>query len=125
MHLLVSYIRQWYFPVFTVIATVIYGMQQLGFTLTAILQNYTNDFLCMPIVFYVCQYVVRFIKSDDHVQLPISLLFVVTLLYSWYFEWYLPLCHNRYTADPIDVVLYFAGMLFFYGIEYRRSARFD
>ncbi len=121
MNIFIFYLRQWYFPIFILLAIGIYSMQQLGYTFTAIIQNYTNDFLCMPIVFYICQYAVRFIKSNDHIQLPLSLLFVVTFLYSWYFEWYLPQYNIRYTSDVIDVVIYFTGMLFFYRVEYGRG----
>ncbi len=66
----------------------------------------------MPIVLFVCKYVVRELKSNK-ARLPWSLVFMVTLFYSVYFEYYLPKVNPRYTADFLDVLLYFMGAGFF------------
>ncbi len=66
----------------------------------------------MPIVLFVCQSVVRELKSNKE-RLPWSLIFMVTLFYSVYFEYYLPKVNPRYTADFVDVLLYFMGAVFF------------
>lgn len=117
--LLIAHI--YYFWIFLVIAISIYLLQQLEITIPAFFQNYLNDLLCMPLVLSVCQYTVRKLKSDTLISLPVPLLILVTIGYATYFEWYLPQYDDRYTADWVDVLMYFIGMFFFYVVEnYKR-----
>ena len=78
----------------------------------------------MPIVLYGCRAVVRFLRKEPNLQLPATLLLILTLFYSVYFEYYLPQHNNRYTSDGMDVLMYFLGTTFFYGIEFT-SSRFS
>lgn len=110
-------IRRFYFLVFIGIAIVVYGAQQLSLPLSSPINNHLNDLLCMPIVLKICQYAVRCIKRDEHLTIPIKISVTVTVLYAIYFELLLPKFNDRYTADFIDVVLYFIGLLFFIWIE--------
>ncbi|MFD2562134.1 hypothetical protein [Aquimarina rubra] len=114
-------VYRYYFLFFCFVALVIYSFQQLNIDLPILIQNHVNDFLCMPIVLYVCQFIVRKLKSDENMILPLPLLMVVTMGYSLYFEWYLPKHMIRYTSDWLDVALYFLGMLFFYWIERKKQ----
>ena len=82
-----------------------------------LLNNYLNDFLCMPLVLKTCQYVVRYVKSDDRIKLPLPLQISATLLSIIYFEGVLPSMDVRYTTDLLDLVAYAAGLLFFIGVE--------
>lgn len=118
MKTLVFTIRQFYFPFFLLIGIGIYILQRLGIMLPVFFHNYVNDLFCMPIVFSICQSAVRTLKSDHTIKLPLGLLVMVTTLYAWYFEWYLPEHNARYTGDMVDVVLYALGLLFFYTMEY-------
>ncbi len=71
----------------------------------------------MPIVLKICQYLVRQIRNDINLQIPIRIAFTLTLLYALYFELILPKFNDRYTADMIDVCLYGIGFVFFIWIE--------
>ncbi|WP_147415810.1 hypothetical protein [Ulvibacterium marinum] len=79
--------------------------------------NYLNDFLCMPIVLFMGQFAIRKLKGNNTLRLPWPLILTLTLFYSVYFEYYLPRINLRYTADFLDVVLYFSGSAFFYLME--------
>ncbi len=107
----------YYFPTFCFIAICIYSLQRMNIFLPEIIQNYMNDFLCIPIILYICQTAVRKLRSDSNILLSLSLMLIVTLGYAIYFEWYLPRNTYRYTADWMDVALYLIGMYFFYKIE--------
>ncbi len=72
----------------------------------------------MPIVLFICKEVVSYLFKRK-IFLSLSLIIVLTLYYSWYFEYYLANINTRYTADYIDVVLYFIGSLFFYAQQKR------
>jgi hypothetical protein len=110
-------IKRFYLPAFYVLALMVYLAQQLMIILPLTVNNYLNDLLCMPIVLKICQYAIRFIRRDKHLNIPVNISLTLTVLYSLYFELLLPLFHSRYTADAIDVVLYFLGLLFFLWIE--------
>ena len=106
-----------YFPVFVFLASLVYILQNKGVSLHPIINNYLNDLLCMPIVLFTCQYVLRKLKSDSRIQIPLRLVFLLTIGYALFFEYYLPQVQDRYTADYIDIILYFAGAVFFYSAE--------
>ena len=108
-----------YVPIFCLLAGLIHLAQQWSLALPLWVNNYMNDFFCMPIVLFVCQYAVRKLKSHLKFRLSLPLILSVTLYYAIYFEYYLPKINPRYTADPLDVVLYFLGALFFYFTENR------
>jgi hypothetical protein len=115
--MLLNYFKRFYFPVFVVIALLMYMMQHLSIPLPTLINNHLNDLLCMPIVLKICQYVVRHIRNDTAVQIPIRIALTLTLFYALYFELILPKFNERYTADMIDVGLYSIGFVFFIGIE--------
>ncbi|MDT7829884.1 hypothetical protein RQM65_14515 [Pricia sp. S334] len=102
---------------FCLLAGCIYTAQRMGLPLPWWINNHVNDFLCMPIVLFICQYSVRKLKAEPAIQLSLPLILCVTLYYALFFEYYLPKVNPRYTADFWDVVLYFLGALFFYRME--------
>ncbi len=118
---ILRYLHKSYFYIFLVVGICIYCAQYFKIILPDVIRNHANDFLCIPIVLFVCQYVARLIKSDKQLRIPFILSLVVTLLYCIYFEYYLPQFNDRYTADIIDVIMYIFGLLFFYSIEYKRT----
>ena len=114
---------KFYLPLFCVVAFTVYLAQRYSASLPELANNYLNDLLCMPIVLKICQYAVQFIKSDKQLKIPIKISFTLTVLYAIYFELVLPQFHSRYTADGMDVILYFLGLLFFLWIERRNLDR--
>lgn len=110
-------IRKNYFWIFLAIATFIYCYQRLGVSIPDWINNYMNDLLCLPIVLYICQAAVRYLRKDCNIVLPLPLILFMALGYSLYFEYFLPEINPRYTADAIDVALYGMGALFFYFME--------
>lgn len=106
-----------YFIVFSGIFFIVYFLQFIHFPLPALINNYLNDFLCMPIILTLCLGFVRIIKKNKDIRLSGFVIISLTIYYSVYFEYYLPKVNSRYTADPIDVLLYFAGALVFYLLQ--------
>ena len=108
-----------YIVIFGGIGAFIYVIQKWGGDLPWWMAHYMNDFLCMPIVLFLCRSVVRLLRSNHSLQLPFPLILLLTLYFAFYFEYYLPQVNTRYTADIWDVVLYFLGSIFFYLMERR------
>jgi len=109
--------------IFSIVATTIYSLQRLGVSLPIWINNYVNDFLCMPIVLFLCQLGIRKIKRNNNIRLSLPIMLSLSLYYAIYFEYFLPKFNLRYTADPLDVFLYFMGTLFFYLMENRSAFR--
>ncbi len=115
---ILHYLQKIYFPLFFIMAILIYMMQYSDIPLPLIINNHVNDFFCIPIVLFICQYVIRYVKSNRQLLMPVPLLLVITSMYCIYFEYYLPKSNKRYTADSIDIVMYFLGLFYFYVMEY-------
>ncbi len=115
---LFSSLKKYYFVIFFGSGILIYTLQYCRVRLPEIANNYVNDFLCIPVVLFICQSAARHIRSDPTLRIPLAPLLTITVFYCVYFEYYLPLQNERYTADIIDIVLYFCGLLFFYCMEY-------
>lgn len=79
--------------------------------------HYLNDFLVMPIVGLICLYAVWWVKRDRSIRLDVFSILTLVIIYSFYFEWYLPKHVERYTADVLDVVCYAAGGVVFYVLQ--------
>lgn len=80
--------------------------------------SYVNDFLCMPVVLTICLKIVHFIKNDTTIPLPLLSILALTSFYAIYFEWYMPQVEPRYTADWVDVIMYFGGAFLFYWLQF-------
>ncbi|MFD2551665.1 hypothetical protein ACFSQP_07545 [Bizionia sediminis] len=109
-------------PVFYIsigIAASIYFAQRLNIPLPSWINNYVNDFLCMPIVLSISLAILRFIKKTEDLFVPLPVILGLTLYFSVYFEWFMPQVSARYTADFIDVGLYFIGALLFFRYQKR------
>lgn len=96
------------------IAVAIYAMQRLSMPLPSFINNYVNDFLCLPLLLGAMEFAVRRLKKDYSFQFSFWFVVLLALYYAIYFEYYLPKVNPRYTSDWIDVVLYFSGGLIFY-----------
>ena len=53
-------------------------------------------------------------KRRIQTKLPVVSLFVISVIWAIYFEWYLPTQNSIHTADPLDVVMYLVGAASFY-----------
>ena len=92
----------------------IYVMQRLSLALPAVINNYVNDLLCIPLLLGAMTYIIQRLKKDTSFQFSIGFVIALSGYYSFYFEYYLPGVNPRYTADWIDVILYFFGGFVFY-----------
>ena len=99
---------------FFVLAFSIYVIQRMDADLPLWIDDYVNDFICLPLVLGFITLLFRWIKNDIFFIFPPAVTIFMTGYYSYYFEYYLPKNNPRYTADPIDIVLYIAGGLLFY-----------
>lgn len=115
-----SLFKQPYFIILFGVFLVIYTLQKFQIPLPSWINNYVNDFLCMPVVLSICLAVIRTLKKDNKLFLPLSAIVSLTIFYAIYFEYYLPKVNVRYTADWLDVLLYFFGAGVFYLFQKRK-----
>ncbi|WP_178986205.1 hypothetical protein [Winogradskyella helgolandensis] len=107
-------------PIFylsVLLASTVYIANRLEVPLPNWVFFYINDFLCMPIVLSTCLAVLRIIKKTEMLYAPISVVLVLTIYFSMYFECVMPHINTRYTSDIIDVGLYFLGALLFFKFQ--------
>ena len=103
-----------YFVFSVFLGTSVYVAQKLELNLPNIIQFYLNDFLIIPIVLTISLSILRWSKDDENYQISIWLILYICSLYAFLYEYILPKFYLRYTADLIDVILYFiSGFLFF------------
>lgn len=110
-------ILYWFFFLFIAIFLVIQVFLYLNLELPNWVVFYVNDFMCMPIVFTVCLKVAHLLQKDNSLRLSLLTILSLTTFYALYFELYLPRVNPRYTADFLDVVMYFAGAGLFYFLQ--------
>ena len=107
--------------VMLLIALAIYTMQRLNLPLPSLINNYVNDFLCLPLLLGAMEFVIRRLKKDYSFQFSFWFVVFLAFYYAVYFEYYLPKVNSRYTSDWIDVVLYFSGGLIFYFSQRKKN----
>jgi len=105
------------FVINCVIGLGIYLAQKTGVLLPVFINNYINDFLIIPIVLSICLFVLRLTRGDINFKIPLTLVLLLCIAYSIFFEVILPKTHYRYTADVFDVFLYFLGGLWFFVLQ--------
>lgn len=76
-----------------------------------LMHSYLDDLLCFPIVLTLGLAMYRLFKPDYRLSLIHML--PVLVVYSIYFEWYLPSVSTTATSDPLDVVMYVIGLVVF------------
>ena len=101
----------------SVLAVTIFSMQKFEILLPKIINNYANDLLCLPLVLAAIAFAIRRLKKDPNFKFPLVFVLIMAAYYSVYFEYYLPKNNPRYTADYMDVIVYFCGSLAFYFYE--------
>jgi hypothetical protein len=76
-----------------------------------IVHSYLDDLLCFPIVLTLGLAMYRCFRPNY--QLTGWHIWPTIIIYTVYFEWYLPQTSALYTADILDVVMYLVGMTIF------------
>ena len=74
-----------------------------------IVNSYLTDLLCMPIILTFCLAGIRLLKRIPTYVLTLPMIVAMTTFYAILFEYYLPNANSKYTADFVDVIMYFAG----------------
>lgn len=103
------------------IGGLIYTAQKMGFYLPNIINFYVNDFLIIPICLTISLYILKYTRNNKNYTIPLYIILCLSAYYSILFEFILPKTHARYTADIIDVVMYFLGGLVFYFLQSRNK----
>src|SRR3569833_1153547 len=82
-----------------------------------VLNGYMNDLLAIPVIANLGLWFQRMfvIRNDYYVLSPWHVVFIVAYV-SVLFELALPYYSGAYTGDWVDVILYLAGVIFFYRI---------
>lgn len=76
-----------------------------------VVHSYLDDLLCFPIVLTLGLAMYRYFKANY--ELSGWHIWPTVIIYSVYFEWYLPQTSAVYTADVFDVLMYALGALIF------------
>lgn len=87
------------------------------FVFPDIIHYYLNDLLCLPILLTLTLYVIRFVKRDSTLKFSCLLIFGNALFYSILFEGLLPQISKTYTADFIDILMYWLGGGLFWMVQ--------
>ncbi|WP_143544537.1 hypothetical protein [Salinimicrobium sediminis] len=87
------------------------------FFLPEFFSSYLNDLLCMPVVLGICLFLIRKFSRKEQLKISLFSAFSLAAFYSLYFELYLPEVTQRYTADVVDVLLYFTGAFAFWLVQ--------
>lgn len=107
----------YYFFFSIVVSSTIYLAQKQQIKIPSLVNNYVNDFLIVPIVLILSLWLVRKVRESKHYQFPLWIVLYVALSYSIIFEYILPQFYDRYTADVVDVILYFTSGFLFYILQ--------
>ena len=105
------------------IGSCIYICEKQGWWLPNWVRFYVNDFLIVPIVLFIGLKTVQLTRNDTQVRLSLMLVLWICFLYSLLFEFIFHMYLKRYTADKIDVLLYFLSGLLFYQLQKRIEAK--
>jgi len=104
-----------------IVGTLIYTFQYFDIQLPKIINNYVNDFLIIPIVLFTCLLFLRWSRNDKKFVLSLLVILYVCFMYSILFEFVFPKYLARYTADFIDVILYFISGYLFYKLQNNKN----
>ncbi|WP_422106456.1 hypothetical protein [Winogradskyella sp.] len=113
---------KYYFTISVIIGTLVYVAQKQHMDLPIIINNYVNDFLIIPICLTISLFILRFTRNEQHYYLRLHHVVYLALFYSVLFELILPQYNERYTSDPIDILLYFLSGFLFYTLQRKDKA---
>lgn len=104
---------------------VIRGFRQAGAPLP-ILNNWLTDFVFVPLLVHFSFVMGNlFLQNEEKQAYPLYQVLLISAYTTIVFEWIAPQYFSYHTADWIDVVMYFAGGLFYYTVHqpYARRRR--
>ena len=86
------------------------------------LNNWLTDFVFVPVIAHVALvFTRRYIVHNPAYRYPLSYLLFAALYVSFVYEWLFPHYHFHTVGDPLDVVAYFAGGVFYFFVHQRFS----
>jgi hypothetical protein len=91
--------------------------RQQDLIIPELLNNYVTDFLFMPLLLLTTLWLTRLIKRKKQLVFSVPMLITVFIYVSFVFEYYLPQTSTVYTADYLDIVMYFFGTVFYYFLQ--------
>lgn len=106
-----------YILISTVIFLVVQAMKYFSVSAPNWVFHYLNDFLVIPMVAFLSLHLVWFLKKDLSIRLEIFTILSLVVLFSIFFEYYLPQQSHRYTGDIWDVACYFMGGAVFFILQ--------
>lgn len=115
---------KYYFIFCLSVGTLIYFLQLNQYSLPAIINNYVNDFLIIPIVLFLSLVVLRWSRNNKNFTLSLPTILYVCFFYSFLFEFIFPKYLTRYTKDFVDVIVYFASGFLFYYLQKQKNDSF-
>lgn len=96
-------------------------IEKFGFYIPVI-HSYLDDVLAIPITLSVTKYIMYFLHNPTYKSLYTSLqVGIVVVMFSLYFEWYLPLVYTIHYRDFIDIICYAFGGVYY--LEYIQNTR--
>jgi len=90
----------------------------INYRVPVFITSWFSDFLAIPFIMLLFRIVIGFFENDyRNKALPIYFIATAVVVYSVWFEWYLPNQNTVYIGDWIDVLAYVAGGLCFFLFE--------
>lgn len=89
------------------------------------LSSYLADLLCLPFILSFFVLIVRFLKRQETFQLSLPMIAFGVIYISFVFEYWLPHYYPKHTADPMDVVFYALGGVFYFLFQNREMKKFS
>ncbi|PQJ32481.1 hypothetical protein BST92_11320 [Nonlabens arenilitoris] len=102
------------FVICLLIYCIVQVMKSENYVTYPFVYNHLNDLVVIPIVATIGLHAIWMVKKNRQLRVGIIGLLSLVMLYSLYFEYYLPLSNARYTSDFWDIVCYAAGAIIFY-----------
>lgn len=87
----------------------IYKFIQLTYPSIPFVHAYLEDVLAIPIVLKSAEFIIRLIPGKQDFRVRIMDVVVTTLMFSIYFEWWIPKVDLRFTSDLYDLIAYACG----------------
>lgn len=100
-----------------IIYTWVQWMKYGNYAAHPFIYNHLNDLIVIPIIATICLYVIWLLKKSFQLRIGIFSLLSLVILYSVYFEYYLPKTNYRYTGDVRDIFCYATGAVIFYIVQ--------
>jgi len=97
-------------PLFLVLATcyaVYYGLKQTDVVLPVFITSYLADLLSIFLVNTFALWIIRKMKNSPKLEVPIAMVFLSVIMFSVFFEFFLPQQSPQYVYDPWDILCYF------------------